>query len=197
MKATDIWLPDFVLTTAVDENEQVVGWDKRRVKIFNSGGVLWQFGGKLQVNCAVNLKYYPFDSQQCSIALASLTESNMTLVLRNLSDTLGFNYYSESNQWDITWTRSYMVEIPITPTEGTSIFMSTLCLKRKNLYHIVNLILPSIALSFLAALGFLIPCDAGEKISYQITVILSFTVFQLKVADSVPENGVTTPIICK
>lgn len=141
--------------------------------------------------------FYPFDYQQCGITLASFTQTNKTIILRNTSHDIGLEYYTQSSQWDLTWTTAYNSSFLVAKEQSYMLLIFSFCLKRKNLYHIVNLVLPSAAISFLAALGFLIPCDAGEKISYQITVILSFTVFQLKVADSVPENGVTTPIICK
>ena len=106
------------------------------------------------------------------------------------------NLYKKNDQWDPKWSKAYVTALPIQKRESYNFLTHTFCIKRKNLYHINNIIVSSTAISFLAAFGFLVPSYAGEKISYQITVILSFTVFQLKVADSVPENGVSIPVIC-
>jgi nicotinic acetylcholine receptor len=70
-------------------------------------------------------------------------------------------------------------------------------LRRKPLFHITTVILPCVTLSLLALLVFILPADAGEKITLGITVLLSFSVFQLLVANTLPETSDYVPIICK
>ena len=70
-------------------------------------------------------------------------------------------------------------------------------IERKSLYYIVNIITPCVILSLLATFTFCIPPDSGEKISLGITLLLSFTVFQLIVAESIPRRSDSIPIISK
>jgi len=68
-------------------------------------------------------------------------------------------------------------------------------IERKSLYYIVNIIIPCVILSLLATFTFCVPPDSGEKISLGITLLLSFTVFQLIVAESIPRRSDSVPII--
>uniref|UniRef100_A0A2D4J7L0 Neurotransmitter-gated ion-channel transmembrane domain-containing protein n=2 Tax=Micrurus lemniscatus lemniscatus TaxID=129467 RepID=A0A2D4J7L0_MICLE len=72
----------------------------------------------------------------------------------------------------------------------------TLILKRKSSFYIFNLLLPCLLISFLAPLGFYLPADSGEKVSLGVTVLLSLTVFQLMVAESMPPSD-NVPLIGK
>jgi nicotinic acetylcholine receptor len=63
------------------------------------------------------------------------------------------------------------------------------------LYYITTLIVPCVLLSALSLLVFPLPAEADEKISLGITVLLSFSVFQLLVANSMPATADYVPII--
>ena len=68
-------------------------------------------------------------------------------------------------------------------------------LRRRTLYYGFNLIIPCALISSLALLTFLLPPDAGEKVSLGITVLLSLSVFSLIVADSVPSTSLAVPLV--
>jgi hypothetical protein len=72
-----------------------------------------------------------------------------------------------------------------------------LVLKRKPNFYLINLIIPSMLITVMAALGYFLPVESGEKVSLQITVMLSLAVFQLLVADKLPPSADATPIIGK
>ena len=55
--------------------------------------------------------------------------------------------------------------------------------------------MPCLMLSALILVGFLLPPDAGEKISLGISVLLAFTVFLLMIADSIPRTSLAIPLI--
>lgn len=50
-------------------------------------------------------------------------------------------------------------------------------MKRRPLFYVFNMILPSILITIVGFLGFLIPPDSGEKVSMGVTTLLSMTVF--------------------
>ena len=68
-------------------------------------------------------------------------------------------------------------------------------LRRKPLYFIMNIVLPSIMLSMLVLLVFLLPAESGEKPSLGVTILLAFAVFILMIAESVPRTSDAVPII--
>ena len=70
-------------------------------------------------------------------------------------------------------------------------------MRRKTLFHTVNLIIPCEAISFLTVLVFYLPSDSGEKITLCISILLSLTVFFLLLAEIIPPTSLVVPLIGK
>ena len=70
-------------------------------------------------------------------------------------------------------------------------------LQRKPLFYLLNLLFPCTLISTIAILGFLLPPDSGEKVSLEITVLLSLAVFLLVVSETMPPTSETFPFIGK
>ena len=70
-----------------------------------------------------------------------------------------------------------------------------LFLKRKPKFYMINIVAPCILMSILALLVFYLPPDSGEKVSLGITVLLSFSVFLLLIAENVPKTSDCVPLI--
>ncbi|XP_045166948.2 5-hydroxytryptamine receptor 3A-like [Mercenaria mercenaria] len=64
-----------------------------------------------------------------------------------------------------------------------------LLFKRKPRFAIVNVIVPTIFMSFLSIFVFLIPSNSGERISYTITLLLAIAVFLTLVGENLPKNS--------
>nr|KAG5705934.1 hypothetical protein BaRGS_010824 [Batillaria attramentaria] len=67
--------------------------------------------------------------------------------------------------------------------------------KRKPTFYVINLLFPCILITSVAALGFILPPDAGEKIGLEITVLLALAVFQLLLSEAMPPSSETFPMI--
>lgn len=57
--------------------------------------------------------------------------------------------------------------------------------------------IPCMLLSMLTCLTFCLPVESGEKVSLGLTVLLSFSVFMLLVAESMPATSEFIPLIGK
>lgn len=68
-------------------------------------------------------------------------------------------------------------------------------MRRKPMFYVFNLLFPCVLITTVALLGFLLPPDAGEKISLEITVLLSLAVFLLVVSETLPPTSETFPYI--
>ena len=62
-------------------------------------------------------------------------------------------------------------------------------------FYVINLIIPSVALSFCMVLVFLLPTDSGERLGYSLTIFLSFTVVMTITMDLMPTTSKEIPII--
>ena len=70
----------------------------------------------------------------------------------------------------------------------------TLVLKRRPLYYLFNIIIPTVLLATLSAVTFVVPVDSGEKISFGIAILLAFSMFMLILQDNTPQTDM--PILC-
>ncbi len=66
---------------------------------------------------------------------------------------------------------------------------------RKPLYYIFNLILPCLFITGTTILMFYLPPESGEKVSLGVTVMLTLAVFLLLVAETMPPQSESIPLI--
>lgn len=63
------------------------------------------------------------------------------------------------------------------------------------MFYTVNLLLPSIFLMVMDVVGFYLPPDSGERVSFKITLLLGYSVFLIIVSDTLPATAIGTPLI--
>uniref|UniRef100_A0A915PRC8 Neurotransmitter-gated ion-channel transmembrane domain-containing protein n=1 Tax=Setaria digitata TaxID=48799 RepID=A0A915PRC8_9BILA len=68
-------------------------------------------------------------------------------------------------------------------------------IRRRTLYYGFNLLIPSLLISLMTVLGFTLPPDAGEKITLEITILLSVVFFLSMVAEMTPPTSEAVPLI--
>jgi len=71
----------------------------------------------------------------------------------------------------------------------------TLHIRRRTLYYIYNVVFPCVTMSALTLLVFCLPPDSGEKVTMGITVLLSFSVFLLRMGEDLPETSEFIPLL--
>ena len=87
-------------------------------------------------------------------------------------------------------------EMDYVPTDWQSI-ITTLTFKRKSAYYVINILVPCHSIGALMMLVFVIPLESGEKVSFGITVLLAFSVFQVVIAGNMPKTSDSTAILGK
>lgn len=72
-------------------------------------------------------------------------------------------------------------------------------IKRKPLFYLVNLIIPTCIITLISIVGFFMPSSASgerhEKISLGITTLLSMSILMLMVSDQMPTTSTFIPLI--
>lgn len=106
------------------------------------------------------------------------------------------NHTFISGTWDIIEVPAYLnVYEGNHPTETDITFY--IIIRRKTLFYTVNLILPTVLISFLCVLVFYLPAEAGEKVTLGISILLSLVVFLLLVSKILPPTSLVLPLIAK
>lgn len=88
---------------------------------------------------------------------------------------------------------NYIIILYVTESHN----MHSYCFCRKTLFYTVNLILPTVLISFLCVLVFYLPAEAGEKVTLGISILLSLVVFLLLVSKILPPTSLVLPLIAK
>ena len=105
---------------------------------------------------------------------------------------LNTTYYRVNGLWQLVDTAAeYRVEDEF----ATARFI--VYISRKPHYFLITLVSPCVLLSSLMCLVFLLPPESGEKITFHITVVLSFTFFQVTLAEQMPQTSDFYPIFGK
>jgi len=135
------------------------------------------------VVCDVDIQYYPFDEQTCTITYYVSDETKRTVVLDHYQ-TVDMSEYSENSAWTISSTirRRYLLY----NTYNIDIEFK---LQRRANFTTFTLIMPLLMLAFLNICIFLVPIGSGEKGSFSITIFLSYGIFVTIISDTLPHNS--------
>ncbi|XP_048730329.2 acetylcholine receptor subunit beta-type unc-29-like [Ostrea edulis] len=182
----NIWIPNILLINPVNKME-AIGGDHFVGRVFHNGFVNWFPGCLIQTLCNVNMYRFPFDTQKCTFNLGIWGYSHLEVGLtpyQNISYIIT-TFYSPHAQWELERTgmeRHHM-------GQNNNIIQMQLILKRKSLYFVINMLAPILLLSVLNPLVFVLPVDSGERVSYAITIFLSFAVFMTLLSDNIPKSS--------
>jgi len=192
-----VWLPDFGVENSAKAIYDELFFKRFRVAISKEGVVNWVPGGKFITSCLLDITYYPFDQQECNIDLVDWAYHGLQVKLVNGSSTIGLDAYTESGEWQILRTMAESGDMYYESDPGVPFprVRFTIYMLRKPRFYTINIICPCMTMSLLALLVFYLPPDSGEKVSLGMTVLLSFSVFLLLVAENVPKTSESVPLL--
>uniref|UniRef100_A0AC35TXV8 Neur_chan_LBD domain-containing protein n=1 Tax=Rhabditophanes sp. KR3021 TaxID=114890 RepID=A0AC35TXV8_9BILA len=217
-----LWLPDIVLYNNADGNYQISIMTK--AKLSPNGTVLWEPPAIFKSMCQIEVEWFPFDDQICTLIFGSWTYSGLEVDLKHKDSHLqredtelvmgyegeyaekvwivdkgiDLSDYYPSVEWDILRVPGKRHEKLYPCCESPFVDLTyEIHLRRKNLFYFINLIIPSVGISFLTALVFYLPSDGGEKISLCISILISLTVFFLLLVEIIPSTSLVIPLIGK
>ncbi|XP_060598442.1 acetylcholine receptor subunit beta-type unc-29-like [Ruditapes philippinarum] len=156
-----------------------------------NGTVIWHPGDVFKTTCSFDIYRYPFDKQICYVIFTPWSYLANEVRLRAADDNIDTSFYQENGQWELL---SLSSEEYI--QNDVSFVQLNIRFHRRSRYFVVNIILPIFMLAFLNCLAFVIPVESGERISYTVTLLLSFAVFMTLVSDNVPKTSSPMSLLC-
>ncbi|XP_033932756.2 neuronal acetylcholine receptor subunit alpha-3 [Pseudochaenichthys georgianus] len=189
-----IWKPDIVLYNNAVGDFQVD--DKTKALLRFNGDVTWIPPAIFKSSCKIDVTYFPFDYQNCTMKFGSWTYDKAKIDLVLIGSTINLKDFWESGEWTIIDAPGYKHDIKYNCCEAiyTDITYS-LYIRRLPLFYTVNMIIPCLLISLLTVLVFYLPSDCGEKITLCISVLLSLTVFLLVITETIPSTSLVIPLI--
>uniref|UniRef100_A0A8C9DED0 Acetylcholine receptor subunit epsilon n=1 Tax=Prolemur simus TaxID=1328070 RepID=A0A8C9DED0_PROSS len=200
-----VWLPEIVLENNIDGQFDVAYY--ANVLVYEGGFVTWLPPAIYRSTCTVEVTYFPFDWQNCSLIFRSQTynakeveftfavDDNGEPVNKIDIDTAAF---TENGEWAIDFCpgviRHHDGSSADSPGETDVIY--TLIIRRKPLFYIINIIVPCVLISGLVLLAYFLPAQAGgQKCTVSINVLLAQTVFLFLIAQKIPETSLSVPLL--
>ncbi|XP_005909588.2 5-hydroxytryptamine receptor 3E isoform X1 [Bos mutus] len=190
----NLWLPDIFITEFMDVDKTPKGL---KAFISNEGRIRYKKPMKVVSICNLNIFYFPFDQQNCT-----LTFSSFLYTVEYIS--LGM----ENEVWEIAHTSQDIIQThgewellginKATPKKsvGTNLYDQIIfyvAIRRRPKFYIMNLLVPSSFLVTIDAFSFYLPAGSKDRAPFKITLLLGYNVFLLMMNDLLPASG--TPLI--
>ncbi|XP_015982850.1 neuronal acetylcholine receptor subunit alpha-6 [Rousettus aegyptiacus] len=192
--ADKIWKPDIVLYNNAVGDFQVEGKTKALLKY--NGMITWSPPAIFKSSCPMDITFFPFDHQNCSLKFGSWTYDKAEIDLLIIGSKVDMNDFWENSEWEIVDASGYKHDIKYNCCEEiyTDITYS-FYIRRLPMFYTINLIIPCLFISFLTVLVFYLPSDCGEKVTLCISVLLSLTVFLLVITETIPSTSLVIPLV--
>ncbi|KAK3102515.1 hypothetical protein FSP39_011900 [Pinctada imbricata] len=178
-----IWFPDIYCINPAEEMSPL--GDSRVISRIMSNGAVWRkMGVKFKTSCEIDMTYFPFDIQTCSIDLLAWGYGHSEITMQHFSRTAHLSFFKADSQWELTGT-----EIKTNIIGEQSRVTALFTVKRKPQYFVINILLPIFLLCILNPFVFHLPIESGERISYTVTIFLSLAVFMTLISDIMPRSS--------
>ena len=172
--------------------------------VYYHGLVTWTPIGEFSSSCDLNMLRFPFDEHICDLYWTNFVHSKQLVAVERFADNINLDFYTQSSEFDI-------IKGTIDETEYSTCLIRegfqqcydypgvkfSIQFKRLPLYYVYQIFIPCLLLILLSVLTFMIPVDAGEKLGYGMTVMLSFSVYMLILGESTPQSSRNIPVISK
>lgn len=114
----------------------------------------------------------------------------------NRSTFVDLTNYVQNGEWELTRVevRRNVVYYPCCKEPFPDVTF-IIHIRRRLIYYLYNVIFPCVMMSALTLLVFCLPPESGEKVTMGITVLLSFSVFLLRLGEDLPETSEFIPLL--
>lgn len=159
-----------------------------------NGAITWMPPASYKSACTMDVTFFPFDRQNCSMKFGSWTYDGNMVDLVLMDNQVDRKDFFDNGEWEI---------LSATGARGNRkdglyfypFITYSFILKRLPLFYTLFLIIPCLGLSFLTVLVFYLPSDEGEKLSLSTSVLVSLTVFLLVIEEIIPSSSKVIPLI--
>lgn len=159
-----------------------------------NGAVTWTPPASYKSACTMDVTFFPFDRQNCSMKFGSWTYDGTMVDLVLVNYQVDRSDFFDNGEWEIlraTGAKGGRHDGTLSYPFITYSFI----LKRLPLFYTLFLIIPCLGLSFLTVLVFYLPSDEGEKVTLSTSVLVSLTVFLLVIEEIIPSSSKVIPLI--
>ncbi|XP_040508006.1 5-hydroxytryptamine receptor 3A isoform X1 [Gallus gallus] len=196
LPAESIWVPDILINEFVDVGKSP---DVPYVYVRHHGEVQNLKPIQVVTACSLDIYNFPFDVQNCSLTFTSWLHNihDINLSLWRQPELVKFDrsVFMNQGEWELLYVLSHFQEFSVKSSDSYAEMKFYVVIRRRPLFYTINLLLPSIFLMVMDIVGFYLPPNSGERVSFKITLLLGYSVFLIIVSDTLPATAVGTPLI--
>ncbi|KAM9728249.1 5-hydroxytryptamine receptor 3A [Menidia menidia] len=196
MPTANVWVPDILINEFVDVGKSP---DIPYVYVTHDGLVQNYKPIQVVTACTLNIYNFPFDVQKCSLTFQSwlhtIDDINITLMRSPEKLRDDKSVFMNQGEWELLHILSNYKIFSVDNDDYYAEMKFHVVIRRRPLFYTVNLLLPSIFLMVMDVVGFYLPPDSGERVSFKITLLLGYSVFLIIVSDTLPATAIGTPLI--
>uniref|UniRef100_G3SRN7 5-hydroxytryptamine receptor 3D n=1 Tax=Loxodonta africana TaxID=9785 RepID=G3SRN7_LOXAF len=194
MTTENLWIPDIYIQEFMDVDQTPTSL----MAYVNSEGRI-SYDKPMQVVsiCNLDIFYFPFDQQNCTLTFGSFIYTVEDMVLgmekeaQEISNT-SLSLIRSKGEWVLLSIHQSEQQMTMGTSQYDQIIFYVAIRRRPSLY-VINLLLPSGFLVAIDALSFYLPAESGNRAPFKMTLLLGYNVFLLMMNDLLPVNG--TPLI--
>ena len=186
-----VWMPELVIYNSVDVDD-AIGDDTSQPRYYiASGNVQWNPKVKVKSICEVDVMFFPFDKQKCTVTLMPWEYTDNEIEFKLETGTVDTSKFQENGEWNLADTALWTEVVDSTPRLEFSVTM-----QRRPLYYTFNILAPILVLVVLNSFVFWLPVETGERVSFSVTCFLSFMVVLNMVMSFLPRTSHPLSYLC-
>ncbi|XP_012366069.2 5-hydroxytryptamine receptor 3E isoform X4 [Nomascus leucogenys] len=194
MAAKNLWLPDIFIIELMDVDKTP---KDLTAYVSNEGRIRYKKPMKVDSICNLDIFYFPFDQQNCTLTFSSFlyTVDSMLLDMEKevweITDA-SRNILQTHGEWELLGINKATAKL----SRGGNLYdqiVFYVAIRRRPSLYVINLLVPSGFLVTIDALSFYLPVKSGNRVPFKITLLLGYNVFLLMMSDLLPTCG--TPLI--
>uniref|UniRef100_G1PGW9 5-hydroxytryptamine receptor 3C n=1 Tax=Myotis lucifugus TaxID=59463 RepID=G1PGW9_MYOLU len=190
----NLWLPDIFINEFMDVDQTPTGL---MAYVTSQGKIRYDKPMKVTSICNMDIFYFPFDEQNCTLSFTSFLYTVETMVLGLEKDVqeisnISQNLMQNKGEWILLDIRQTMMRMAVDDSQYDQITFYV-AIRRRPFLYIINLLVPSGFLMAIDALSFFLPAESESRAPFKMTLLLGYNVFLLMMNNLLPDNG--TPLI--
>ena len=171
--------------------------DNYLIIVNSAGKIRWHYQTLSKSFCAIDVMNFPFDEQTCSLNLrSSARDKNMLRIIkRNVKAKVMENIKTE---WFIV--NSSVEETSIILTKNSisieyTVLKFSLKLRRVTTHYFLKIIFPFTIIALITLFTFWLAPDSGEKLTLNVTILLSLVFYLQIISDYIPRGFSKIPVL--
>lgn len=188
-----VWIPPLSQQNGAlqETSGQLIREGYANVIVNPSGTVHLLTTGHFSTKCDIDTRLYPFDSHHCFFIYISARHDSEEMTLTSSLSGLSLGFFQTNYAWMILTTKSKNVHF-VEENVGYDIngLEFSLTVTRRHEFELINTYVPIFLLTTLNVATSLVPADSGERLSFVITLYLSFIFITTSLVDEMPRNAI-------